>query len=246
MLRRTNAIVLKTLPFGEADLIVTHFTYDFGLINTFAKSPRKIKSRFGSSLEPLTCSKISFWGKEDAQLPRLTQSDIILSFQELRESWNCFLKVSEIAELTANFLPEREANKKVFTLLLNTLKTAKKDCNLLLDTILYKIRFLNFIGYAPRLDGCGRCGNAGLSFYIAHGSVICEKCATGMNRPIKLSPGSIKLYESLSKWDDPAIGRIKPSGELLSELSSMINDHIIYTLSRPLRSHAFHKLKPAS
>ncbi len=58
MLKRTNAIVLKTFPFGEADLIVTHLTYDFGLINTFAKSPRKIKSRFGSSLEPLTCSKI--------------------------------------------------------------------------------------------------------------------------------------------------------------------------------------------
>jgi len=245
MLRRTNAIVLKTFPFGEADLIVTHLTYDFGLINTFAKSPRKIKSRFGSSLEPLTCSKISFWGKEDTRLPRLTQSDIILSFQELRERWDCFLRVSEIVELTANFLPEHEANKRIFTLLLNTLKSMEKDCNLPLYIILYKIKFLHFIGYAPRLDGCGRCGKAGFSFYIAHGSVICEKCATGMNSPIKLSPGSIKLYESLSKWDDSIIGRIKPSRELLSELSNMINDHIIYTLSRPLRSNAFHKLKPA-
>lgn len=241
MLKRTNAIVLKTFPFGEADLIVTHLTYDFGLINTFAKSPRKIKSRFGSSLEPLTCSKISFWGKEDAQLPRLTQSDIIMPFQKLREGWDCFLKVSEIAELTANFLPEHETNKKVFTLFLNALKTLEKDCNAPLEIILYKIRFLNFIGYAPRLDGCGRCGKTGFSFYIAHGSVICEKCATGMNRPIRLSPGSVKLYESFSKWDASIIGRIKPSQDLLSELSSMINDHIAYTLSRPLRSNAFHK-----
>ena len=48
MLRRTEGIVLRTFPFGEADLIVTFLTADFGLIKVFAKSPRKIKSRFGS------------------------------------------------------------------------------------------------------------------------------------------------------------------------------------------------------
>ena len=112
MLKRTEGIVLKTIPFGEADLIVTYLTYDFGLIKAFAKSPRKIKSRFGSSLEPLTYSKISFWGKEDANLPRLTQSDIILPFKSIRERLDCFLKASEIIELTVNTLPEHEANKK--------------------------------------------------------------------------------------------------------------------------------------
>jgi len=63
MLKRTEGIVLKTNPFGEADLIVTCLSKDYGILKTFAKSPRKIKSRFGSSLEPLTHSKISFWGK---------------------------------------------------------------------------------------------------------------------------------------------------------------------------------------
>ena len=56
MLQRTEGIVLKTNPFGEADLIVTYLTRDYGILKTFAKSPRKIKSRFGSSLEPLTYS----------------------------------------------------------------------------------------------------------------------------------------------------------------------------------------------
>ncbi len=242
MLRRTEGIVLKTAPFGEADLIVAYLTYDFGLIKTFAKSPRKIKSRFGSSLEPLTCSKISFWGKEDANLPRLTQSDIILTFQSIREKMDCFFRVSEIIELTANFLPEGEVNKNAFMLFLNTLKTIEKNCNVLLDVILYKIKFLGLIGYAPKLDGCACCGKSGLSFYISQGSIICGKCTIGMDSPIRLSPGAIKLYESLSKWDSSLVGRIKPSKSLLSELSNMINDHIRYTLSKPLRSSAFHKL----
>ncbi len=241
MLKRTEGIVLRTTPFGEADLIVTYLTYDFGLIKTFARSPRKIKSRFGSSLEPLTCSKISFWGKEDANLPRLTQSDIILSFQSIRDRLDCFLKVSEMVELTLNFLPEAEINKKTYVLFMNTLKTIEKNCSILLDTILYKIKFLSLVGFAPKLDGCALCGRSGLSFYISQGSIICEKCAVGMDSPIKLSPGSIKLYESLSKWDASIIERIKPSQSLLSELSSMLNDHIRYTLSKPLRSSAFHK-----
>ncbi len=239
MLHRTEGIVLKSTPFGEADLIATFLTLDFGLLKTFAKSPRKTKSRFGSSLEPLTHSKISFWGKEDANLPRLTQSDIIQPFQSIRNTMNCFLKVSEIIELTLNFLPEREVNKKAFSLLLNTLKRIEKDCNRTLSIIQYKIRFLDLMGYAPRLDGCARCGKFGYSFYMSQGSIICESCAKGMDAPIKLSPGAVKLYESLSKWDLSKIDRIMPSQTLLSGLSSMMDNHIKYTLTKPLKSMAF-------
>src|SRR4030043_951476 len=128
MLRRTEGIVLRTIPFGEADLIVTYLTPDFGLLKTFAKSPRKIKSRFGSSLEPLTCSNISFWGKEDSSLPRLVQSDIVHPFHSLRSSLKSFLKVSEIFELTLNFVPERDANSRVYSLLMNTLRFMEVDC----------------------------------------------------------------------------------------------------------------------
>src|SRR4030042_2109208 len=107
MLKRTEGIVLRTIPFGEADLIVTYLTPDFGIIKLFAKSPRKIKSRFGSSLEPLTESRMSFLGKEDAALPRLTQSDIVHPFRLLRDNLRCFLMLSEIIELTISFIPER-------------------------------------------------------------------------------------------------------------------------------------------
>src|SRR4030065_2754870 len=121
MLQRTEGIVLRTIPFGDADLIVSLLTPDLGLLKTFAKSPLKTKSRFGSSLEPLTHSRIAFWGKEGASLPRLTQSDIIHSFQSIRDKMNCFIRVSEIIEINLKFLPEREANRKLYTLLMQKL-----------------------------------------------------------------------------------------------------------------------------
>ena len=83
--KKNQCYCFKNIPLGEADLIVTHLTYDFRSYKYICQKPQKNKEQIRSSLEPLTCSKISFWGKEDTRLPRLTQSDIILSFQALRE-----------------------------------------------------------------------------------------------------------------------------------------------------------------
>ncbi|MEW6068635.1 MAG: DNA repair protein RecO [Nitrospirota bacterium] len=255
MLKRTEGIVLRTISFGEADLIVTYLTHDFGILKLFAKSPRKIKSRFGSSLEPLTHSRISFWGKEDASLPRLTQSDIISSFQSIRDYLYSFIKTSEIIELTIHFAAERDTNRMVYFLLLNTLRDIEnnlftkptsspftkdgnnRDENLII--IHYKVKFLKFMGYTPRLDACGRCGKSGNYFYISEGSILCGACANGIDSPIRVSPTVIKFYNDLLLWDPKKINRIKPSENLLSEVSGIINIHIKYILSRPLKSESF-------
>lgn len=244
MLQRTEGIVLRTIPFGEADLIVTYITPDFGLLKVFAKSPRKVKSRFGSSLEPLTHSKIAFWGKENTALPRLTQSDIMHSFHSIRDNLNYFLKVSEIIELTLCFIPERDVNRKVYSLLLNILQAIENNsyestytCSLIANH--YKIKFLEFVGFAPKLDACGRCGKNGYCFYISHGSILCEDCAKGVDSPIRLSPAVLKLYNDLLTWDTAKIKRIKPTDMLLSELSDIMNLHIKYILDKPLKSEIF-------
>lgn len=239
MVHRTEGIILKTTPFGEADLIVTYLSPDFGLLRVFAKSPLKTKSRFGSSLELLTHSRISFWGKEGTTLPRLTQSDIIHSFQSIRDNLNCFLKVSEIIELTLHFIPERDANKKAYFLLLNTLHDIENNPNKNLRIIHYKIKFLELTGYAPKLDTCGRCGRDGDCFYVSEGSMLCEACAMGMDSPVRLSSGVIKLYANLLTWDPKKIDRIRPSDTLLSELSDVIDMHIKHILTKPLMSKAF-------
>jgi DNA repair protein RecO (recombination protein O) len=239
MLKRTEGIVLRTVPYGDADLIVTYLTPDFGVLKVFAKSPRKIKSRFGSSLEPLTNSRISFWGREDASLPKLTQSDILTSFQLLREEFSCFLKISEILELMLSFLPERDANKKVYTLLLHTLRILPEQQNVTLLITSFKIKFLHLVGFAPKLDACGRCGKRGYSFYLAQWSVMCEGCAQGINSPLKISPAAVKCYSDLLTWDITKIHRIRPSDELLSELSALITLHVKYILSKPLKSESF-------
>ncbi len=239
MLQRTEGIVLKTNPFGEADLIVTYITKDCGIVKTFAKSPRKIKSRFGSSLEPLTFSKISFWGKEDSSLPRLVQSDIIYPFHFLRSSLSCFLKISEILELTLNFVPERDASNRVYNLLMNTLRAMEADCQSGLLLLFYRIKLLDIAGYLPGLNGCGRCGRKGNVFYLSHGTVLCGKCS-GLHDPASsLSPAVISLFANLIVWDLEKLDRIKPVERIVQELSALIDEHIRYITEKTLRTKTF-------
>ena len=248
MLSRTEGIVLKSTVYGEADLIVTYLTGDFGLVKVFAKSPRKTKSRFGSSLEPLTYSTISFLGKEDAGLPRLTQSDIITSFHQLREDYTCFVRLAEILELMIHFVPEREPNGNMFGLLLQMLSKLRPGDPNALYFLFYKIRFLGIAGYLPRLEACGRCGNRTLErmegrFYISHGSLICDSCKDESTDAITLSRSALKFYDSIIQWQFANIDRVKAPVALISELEDLIDSHIGYILARPLKSVAFTEKK---
>lgn len=255
MLYRTEGIVLKTIPFGEADLIVSFLTPDYGLIKTFAKSPLKTKSRFGSSLEPLTHSLIAFWGKEGASLPRLTQADIVHSFQPIRDNMNCFLRISEIIELTFQFLLEREASRKLYSLLLQTLLNIENNLSEFfctssckkgiaeslkdLSVVHYKVKLLKHLGYAPALDACGKCGKDGDCFFVSQGSILCGDCSRGMDISVKISKGVAKLYSNLLTWDIKKIKRIQPSNMLLSELSEIMDAHIKYIIAKTLNSKEF-------
>ncbi|MBI5635238.1 MAG: DNA repair protein RecO [Nitrospirae bacterium] len=242
MLQRTEGIVLRTIPYGEADLIVTYLTKDLGIVKVFAKSPRKTKSRFGSSLEPLTFSRIAFWGKEDAALPRLTQADIIHSFSSLRESLQCFIRVSELIEQTLHLVPERDTGRNIFPLLMKTLAIMETGCLNPLIALFYKLKLLEITGFLPGLHICGRCGGRSNAFHLSHGTVLCVKCSEEEDVSSRLSPGVTAFYSSLMRWDIAKLERLKPDAGVLKELALLVDEHSRYVTEKNLRSREFRRV----
>jgi len=239
---RTEGIVLKSMDYGEADVIVTYLTRDLGIKKAFAKSARKIKSRFGGSLEPLTHSLISLMGKEDATLPRLTQSDIIRPYQELREGYACFVRICSMLELTCGLLPEGAENRPAFQFLLSMMDRLAEGCSTL-DTLIYRVRFLKMKGYAPKLDNCPRCVADSAWFYPTQGSVVCDSCSVipdvvlPQDRKLRqpVSQGAARLYEAIAGWDLEKTARLKASPAMLDEIGAIVDAHTEHLLKRPLR-----------
>jgi len=242
MMQRNEGIVLRTIPYGEADLIVTYLTKDLGIVKVFAKSPRKTKSRFGSSLEPLTFSRIAFWGKEDAALPRLTQADIVHAFSALRESLQCFIRVSELIEQTLHLVPERDTSRNVFPLLMQTLAIMETGCQNPLISLYYKLKLLEITGFLPGLHICGRCGDRSNAFHLSHGTVLCVKCSEEEDVSSRLSPGVTAFYSSLMRWEISKLDRLKPDDRIMKELSLLVDEHSRYVSEKNLRSREFRRL----
>ena len=82
-LYRTQAVVLKSMKLSEKDKLVTFLTETHGKVKCVAKAARRLKSRFGASLEPMSHVSLIYFGKEHQDLYRLNQCDIIQSFQDI-------------------------------------------------------------------------------------------------------------------------------------------------------------------
>src|ERR1700756_4990916 len=78
-LKESEAIVLRTYPLREADLLVTLFTRQEGKVRGVARSAKQSKKRFGGALEPLTYVRAYWDEREGTELGRLDSCDVLES-----------------------------------------------------------------------------------------------------------------------------------------------------------------------
>ena len=76
-LKESEAIVLRTYPFRESDLLVTLFTRTEGKIRGAARAAKKSRRRFGGALEPLTYVKLTWEDRERQELSRLDACEVL-------------------------------------------------------------------------------------------------------------------------------------------------------------------------
>src|ERR1700730_16807330 len=110
---KTEAIVLRSLRFSEADRILHLYTRDRGRIGAIAKGIRKTKSRFGARLEPLSHAEVMLH-QGSGELQTVTGAELIRSHHESREQ-QYRLGVGLLgAEAMLRLFTEQEANARAF------------------------------------------------------------------------------------------------------------------------------------
>jgi DNA repair protein RecO (recombination protein O) len=118
----SEAVVLRTWPVHEADLIVSFFTRDYGRMRGVAKAALKSRKRFGGALEPMTLARAWFAERPRQELVRLDQLEILRSPLSAPVDHTRMAVLSFYAEVLDEILPERDPQDAVFRLLVSVLE----------------------------------------------------------------------------------------------------------------------------
>jgi DNA repair protein RecO (recombination protein O) len=124
---KTRAISLKTAPFAEADKMVTLFTRAHGKIRAIAKGARRVPSRFGGRVEPLTYADCFI--AKGRNLDILSQCQVIETFQKLREDPALLPSALYMIKLVNSGTVEGQHHPELFDLLLESMMRLKKGQN---------------------------------------------------------------------------------------------------------------------
>src|SRR6516225_2301146 len=155
----SDAIVLRTWPVHEADLIVSLFTRDYGKVRGVAKSALKSRRRFGGALEPMTLARAWFVERPRQELARLDQLEIIWSPLSAPVDQTRLTVLSFFAEVLEEALPEHDPQETVFRLLVSVLEQTTVEQPWMPLTY-FSLWMTRLIGLLPDITHCTACGEA--------------------------------------------------------------------------------------
>src|SRR5260370_27709074 len=116
--RETEAIILKTFPLGEAARLVSFLVRSSGRVRGVAAGARRLKNRYGSTLEVLSHVQIWYVEKETRELVRIQQADLLESFHKAQSNYSLSTGLAVISEISELILPEHEVSEPMFRLIL--------------------------------------------------------------------------------------------------------------------------------
>jgi DNA repair protein RecO (recombination protein O) len=156
-LRESEAIVLRTYPLREADLLVTLFTRTEGKIRGVARSAKKSKRRFGGALEPLTHVRAFYDVRERQELVRLDSCEVLESPLAVEVNYPRAVALGHIAELLDELLPDHETNDAIFRLTLSVLHVLTGS-EIWMPVTYFELWLTRLVGFLPELNECVVCG----------------------------------------------------------------------------------------
>jgi DNA repair protein RecO (recombination protein O) len=185
---KTEAIVLRSMRFSEADRILHLYTADRGRIGAIAKGLRKTKSRFGARLEPLSHVELLLH-QGAGELQTITGVELLRSHHAARED-SYRLNVGMIgAEAMLRLFGEPEANERAFGALAKFLDllddVAPQNTQPAADELAlsFQLKLLWLAGYLPHVTSCVECGATELvGFSARSGGAVCAVHADGALR----------------------------------------------------------------
>ena len=179
---KTEAVVLRSIRYGEADRILHLYTLHRGRMGAIAKGVRRARSRFGGRLEPFFRLQIELH-EGRGELLTVTGAHTINGHGSLREHARALDAAARACDAVGRLFETSEPHPAVFNLLCR--KLALLDENPARATranaLAFRMKLLLAAGLTPQLGSCACCGEGEhlVGFSGAAGGVVCGSCEAG-------------------------------------------------------------------
>ncbi len=247
---KTEAVVVRQSPLGEADRIVTMLSPKHGQVRAVAKGVRRSTGRLTGHLELLNRVEVSV--AEGRNLDVVTEAQCLDGYPVLRNDLDRVSAGMFLAELADGFaMPEGHGppdaqGREMYELLVRTLSRLESGEPVERLLPYFQIRVLALSGLAPALSVCVECGRPleqRTHVYSADaGGIACPNCVTSAPGPfLSVSVGAIKLLRFYqSRTLDEAV-ELEVPRDVLDEVDKVLDAHLRHHLDREGRSGRFLK-----
>jgi DNA repair protein RecO (recombination protein O) len=239
---KTEAIVLRSIRYGEADRILHLYTPHHGRMAAIAKGARRARSRFGARLEPfMQVSVLLHPGR--SELYTVTGVDTVDARPALRESALALDAAARACDAVARLFETDDPHPEVYALLANELsllacRPAATEPPFAgpANALAFRLKLLLAAGLVPQLGACANCGEREhlTGFSAAAGGVVCAACESA----------AFELDEEAYDFLVAALGRPLAETSRRGELSERALRQAERAIRETAEHHAHVSLRP--
>jgi len=178
----------EDLPLGRSGSPGEFFWPFVGRVRGVASGARRLKNRYGSTLEILSHVQIWYVEKETRELVRIQQAELLESFHKAQSNYDLSTGLAVISEVAELILPEHEVSEPMFRLILLATREVERTGDWALPLSYFAFWTVRLGGWLPRFDRCVACDTPfGIkpAFYDAHQSgLFDEDCRRAGMKPL--------------------------------------------------------------
>jgi DNA repair protein RecO (recombination protein O) len=183
---KTEAVVLRSMRYAEADRILHLYTPHRGRVSAIAKGVRRARSRFGGRLEPYFRLNIELH-EGRGELLTVTGAQTVDGHPRLRADARSLDAAARACDAVGRLFETSEPHPGVFNLLCRQLALLDEQAGGRraplgrAGALAFRLKLLLAAGLAPQLSACAACGEPDhlVGFSGAAGGVVCSACEAG-------------------------------------------------------------------
>lgn len=220
-LKKIEGIVLYEMPYKESSKIIKIFTKDDGLISAIAKGSKRLKSNLRSVTDKLTYANFEISYKKDG-LSTLISADVINPFINIKKDIVKISYSNYLLELTSQVI-KQSMNNNIYNLLISSLLKINDGYDPMVITNILELKYLDYLGVTPNLDGCAICGSKDVvTLSASAGGFVCNK---HLKNDYIVTDKTIKIIRMLRYLDIDKISKIDLSSNIKNEINNFIDDY---------------------